>query len=634
MKEDKWLRYTRVEETIQDAIRDTPCKDGTSDFVWDEIYTALDHLKRQAKLNHTGQVKLSDVERCIYQGIDDTPKKRAPKGAKDPIWARIYLALEELRGEHVGQKTKASRVGAVLAEKPLWIYRMVAHEAPYFIELKQGDKSLGSLTFRRFGDQLRPDKNLLSAKDLTPDGLPVNQDADVIDPMVTFADEVFSLIVRGGEFEIDKEEVYPERGPLLDLSEMLRSGNPDNAEQRTLTPKQARARGNTYQGIRARWSGVPGNVMKIDADLIMPTTHNKFSADQLASYYRSIKAGKLLPTPIARVEIVEPIDVEASRIEYKDGNLSRPLREKDIGKPFAVLTDGNHRAFAAILAGEPYVYVYVLPVGREKVRDRLEGVGGKEWHESKEYFGGGEEATRAAANRALAEEKTRRAADLALSSEDHETLKRIMQSVNAAPDVILSILKHDPEQYSWLLKQQPRLYELVQEEPLILHAMTNGMFEALLRFAIGSGQVQSFLGKPTKVLRFSKILSVLRRGNADSRELAKAWPSFMEKFACGALRYESGFSDGEQIWQNWDDALWHIMMEVEGQRFFFENITPFRDALRDKRNKSEPIDAEFLWKQFSRFADKPTQTVGASRRSVKGLPSLVAKVGSFAKKTR
>jgi hypothetical protein len=39
-----------------------------------------------------------------------------------------------------------------------------------------------------------------------------------------------------------------------------------------------------------------------------------------------------------------------------------------------MLTDGNHRAFAAILAGEPFIYVYVLPNHRADVFDRLEGL--------------------------------------------------------------------------------------------------------------------------------------------------------------------------------------------------------------------------------------------------------------------
>lgn len=645
-KEVKWLEYSKVEDLIRDAIRDTPTKDGTADFVWDEIYTALDNIQRVARTHYMHRVRLDDVESRIYQAIDDTPKKRAPKGSSDPVWDRIYAALKEMEGDSVGrqgieqrytskevktmyrelEKKKKeieslrprhrSRVGGVIGVRFMesWPYRFVAHEDPYQIQLMRGDKNLGALTFRKSGERLYPHKNTLVSAEKTPDGFAVNDDLDILDGMAAFASEVFPFQIGYGEFEIEKEEDFPEEGPLLDLRELLQQGKAEKGQRRHRTPKEARELGEIYPGKRARWVGVPGNVMKIDADLIMPTIHNKFSADQLAAYYKSVMNGDLLSTPTARVDIVSELDIEASILDYKDGNLSRPLRKKDIGKPFAVLTDGNHRAFAAILAGEPYVYVYVLPMGRNLVRDRLEGVAGKEWHESKEYFGGGEEATHQAAKKAIAEN------DLA-------TLKRIMQSVNAAPDVILSIIRHDPVDYSWLMKQQPRLYELVQEEPRILGSLDNGVFDALVRFASGSGKLKDLLGKPTKVLRFSTLLASLRRGSSDAKEMAEVWPSFMEKFTCGALQYESESSDGVQLYQKMEDALDHILMEVECQSYFSKRMARFANALRTRRNQLQDIDASFLWEQFSIYADAEPAKVGASNKKVKGLlPSSVTGV--------
>lgn len=621
-REPKWLRYEKVEDTILAAIKDTPTRDGTSDFVWDFIYEALDNLKKLSKQHPVHQIRLDEVEWRIYQAIDDTPKKRAPKGSKDPVWTAIYAALMELGGESVRgrlparKKKKACSVGGVVDVRPLGDYRMVAHESPYFIELMEGDRSLGTLTFKKSGDQLRRHKNLLSSNYFTMDGFPISDDPDILEPMAAFADEVFSLPVYGSEFEVELEEDYPEFGPLLDLSDMLRSGDPDRGQPRTLSPKQAKERGDIYKGKKARWVGLKGSVMKIDSELVMPTALNPFNAHQLAAYYHAVKRGDLLEMPVARVHLVD--DLESSQLEYKEGSLSRPLRKKDLGKPCAVLTDGNHRAFAAILAGEPYIYVYVLPNGRDTVRDRLEGVGrisqvaGKEWHESTEYFGGGEEDTRKAATKAIA-------------AKDIKTLTRIMRSVNAAPDVILDILRHDSVEYSWALKEQPRLYELVNEEPRILWYLTEGVFDLFVRQATSAGRLKALLGAPV-TLRFSKVLARLQRGSSDMRELAAQWPIYLEKYACGALGMESESSDGTQIYQHWDDGLNRILRDVESQRDFRRIFPSFYGAIIRKKNGLQDVTAAFLWDNFARYADAPESTVGAARKK----KTTKAKGGSLA----
>ena len=162
--------------------------------------------------------------------------------------------------------------------------------------------------------------------------------------------------------------------PLLDLRSTLRHGDAEEGEDRTREDDEVlNQKYGIFPGKHVQWAGVPGSVMKIDASLVLPSKNNKFYANQLANYYQAVKRGAILEAPVARVEIVTKSDVKAYQLEYEEGHLFRPLNKNDLGKPMAVLTDGNHRAFAAILAGEPWIYVHVLPLYRQDMKKYLEG---------------------------------------------------------------------------------------------------------------------------------------------------------------------------------------------------------------------------------------------------------------------
>jgi hypothetical protein len=232
------------------------------------------------------------------------------------------------------------------------------------------------------------------------------------------------------------------------------------------------------------------------------------------------------------------------------------------------------------------------PRGRSKKKDSIEG---REWHESKEYFGGGEELTREAAQAALAKKDTK-------------TLKRLFLSVNAAPDVVLAILRSDSNEYSYLLKQHPRLLDLVQEEPRILAAITDGVFQRLVTEANRGRQRDQLLGPPVAKLTFKRQLVKLRGSGSDGRELANLWPISLELFACGALCRVSKFDedqDGPRYWQTLEEGMAHIYMELESYYYFHNTFKEITKFIEKKNDANESITPQEQWNMLAKYADPP-----------------------------
>lgn len=134
-----------------------------------------------------------------------------------------------------------------------------------------------------------------------------------------------------------------------------------------------------YDGRVVSWIGNPGVMMRIPADRVIPVLDNMFYPDQIATYYDYIKRNYAPPlhAPAARIHFVSDTLVEESQQADDEGllhemGLTRLWSERDIGEPYAVLIDGNHRAFAAILAGAPYIWVYVSANYRKDAEEYLE----------------------------------------------------------------------------------------------------------------------------------------------------------------------------------------------------------------------------------------------------------------------
>lgn len=127
-----------------------------------------------------------------------------------------------------------------------------------------------------------------------------------------------------------------------------------------------------YHGRKVRWLGSPGYMLKVAASRVLPMIENSWYPNQLARYMQAIEDGDLLEPPAARAYIVDAGSIEASQERVDEGELEEPFDESDLGEPYVVLADGNHRGFAALLSGEPYLWVYVGENYRDAVRDLLE----------------------------------------------------------------------------------------------------------------------------------------------------------------------------------------------------------------------------------------------------------------------
>lgn len=136
-------------------------------------------------------------------------------------------------------------------------------------------------------------------------------------------------------------------------------------------------RGERYRGRRVTWIGSPGLTLKIPAKNVLFMEGNSWYPEHAAALLEKIEGGDaVFETPIARVHRVTARDVKTTEKYEKDGeleyqtNMLAPWRREEVGEYYAQLTDGNHRAAAALAAGEPFIYVYVSPNHRDVVRKK------------------------------------------------------------------------------------------------------------------------------------------------------------------------------------------------------------------------------------------------------------------------
>jgi hypothetical protein len=164
-----------------------------------------------------------------------------------------------------------------------------------------------------------------------------------------------------------------------------------------------------YRGKKVAWIGEPGRMLKLGWDQVKPVQGNIFDPGKVAGFYEKIEAaaaaGKTMTfsAPPAWLFFVNhddvaqtqhdvrhrPMDLEYERLtrpyttgdDELDAHLAAVLADNpggglapadrarvkaverkkkgDLGQVKAQLRDANHRAFAAQLAGEPYLWVQV-----------------------------------------------------------------------------------------------------------------------------------------------------------------------------------------------------------------------------------------------------------------------------------
>lgn len=170
-----------------------------------------------------------------------------------------------------------------------------------------------------------------------------------------------------------------------------------------------------YHGRNVVWRGTPGRMLRLDWDQVQATQGNPFDADKVGTFAEIIREGRygdkpVMGAPPAMLTLVDLDDVAESQQAaqqhelFESYGMTRPFttgdaeldefladeslyleqyaaddedrvviesemtaraedaiarQEGDLGTIVGYLRDGNHRAFAAQLAGEPDLWVQV-----------------------------------------------------------------------------------------------------------------------------------------------------------------------------------------------------------------------------------------------------------------------------------
>jgi hypothetical protein len=123
------------------------------------------------------------------------------------------------------------------------------------------------------------------------------------------------------------------------------------------------------------WVGTKGYLVPIPVENVNFMEGNTWGFGHAAGLLEGIRDGsnRVLEVPVARVWRVRARDVKQTEKYERDGELSyqtgmtEPWTRAEIGQYHAQLLDGNHRAAAAMIAGDPFVYVYVTENSRDEI---------------------------------------------------------------------------------------------------------------------------------------------------------------------------------------------------------------------------------------------------------------------------
>lgn len=138
------------------------------------------------------------------------------------------------------------------------------------------------------------------------------------------------------------------------------------------------ASGSEIEGRSLRWLVNSNYVVWVAADCIQFMEGNSWNLEHAKALYDLIESGEnpLFEIPAGRVDRISKEDVirtaseyEADELEYQRG-MEKPWSPKDVGLLTAQLVDGNHRALAAIAAGEHSIPVIVGENYRDVVKKK------------------------------------------------------------------------------------------------------------------------------------------------------------------------------------------------------------------------------------------------------------------------
>ena len=132
------------------------------------------------------------------------------------------------------------------------------------------------------------------------------------------------------------------------------------------------------EGRYVNWLVDSNYVVMIDADKIHFTDENNWYPRHAKALLELIESGEqpVFEIPAGRVERITKAEVTKTQKEYDNDELEyqrgmvKPWNKSDANTLYAYLLDGNHRALAAIAAGEPQIPVVVGQNYRENVNRR------------------------------------------------------------------------------------------------------------------------------------------------------------------------------------------------------------------------------------------------------------------------
>jgi hypothetical protein len=101
-----------------------------------------------------------------------------------------------------------------------------------------------------------------------------------------------------------------------------------------------------------------GTMVPVEARYVVPRHLNIFSGDKLSALVESIRDGDqpIVNAGYGFFSIVDRSDIRESR-EYAGDHLGDPYDDDDLGELTVQIRDGNHRTFAALVAGAPFTWV-------------------------------------------------------------------------------------------------------------------------------------------------------------------------------------------------------------------------------------------------------------------------------------
>lgn len=260
-----------------------------------------------------------------------------------------------------------------------WVAGRITFKKPLVLPLAEG----GAATYGTHGWKAQ----LQRATGLHGKALSKHLAAHGFDAIVT-ADE------RGTAEIVDLSMFLPRRNSAgykfsgtQEVLEAILEADPDDTDPEYLPDYEAivdkarRYPSSFHQERHVTWIGTKGYLVRVPVENICFMEGNQWYFAHAAALLQQIKSGEnhYFEAPAGRIYRVSAKDVKQSEKYEADGELDyqlgmvEPWTKADIGEYWAQLLDGNHRAAAAILAGDAYVDVYIGENYRDNVlkKDRI-----------------------------------------------------------------------------------------------------------------------------------------------------------------------------------------------------------------------------------------------------------------------